>query len=283
MAAPYRPFAFVLMPFSQDYDDIYKFGIKQTCLESDIVAERVDEQQFSETMLERIYRQIENADFIIADMTGKNANVFYEVGFAHAKEKLCILLTQKAGDIPFDLKHHTHVIYDGSAGDLANKLRPWLTWAKVETEKRKSETISVSVRAENASLKKTDWKHLGSCDLVIDLRNRSGRRSPEIEAIYVNLKKTWSASAHGKDLPFESDEKVEMKRFLISPSIRRLSPNAFLQERFTISRDFWTKWSGQQVKDVYTSTGKVRVEVVTSEGTLSYEIPVDASFEEFPF
>ncbi|WP_441256404.1 hypothetical protein AB7Z32_20060 [Bradyrhizobium sp. 482_C4_N1_1] len=86
-----KPFAFVLMPFASDFDDIYKVGIKSIADELGIVAERVDEQIFSETMLERIYRQIDAADFIIADMSGRNPNVFYEVGYAHARGKLCTL------------------------------------------------------------------------------------------------------------------------------------------------------------------------------------------------
>jgi hypothetical protein len=94
---------FVLMPFKDAFTDIYKFGIKETATRLGIVAERVDEQIYREGMLERIYRQIEAADIIISDMTGKNENVFYEVGYAHAKNKLCILLTSDASDIPFDL------------------------------------------------------------------------------------------------------------------------------------------------------------------------------------
>ena len=57
----FKPFAFVLMPFDKAFDDIYKFGIKQAAEELEIVAERVDEQHFSETILHRVYRQIWNA------------------------------------------------------------------------------------------------------------------------------------------------------------------------------------------------------------------------------
>ena len=72
-----KPFAFVLMPFSSNFDDIYKIGIKEVASSLDILAERVDEQIYKEEILERIYRQIDIADIIIADMSGQNSNVFY--------------------------------------------------------------------------------------------------------------------------------------------------------------------------------------------------------------
>ena len=95
-----KPFVFVLMPFKEDFDDIYKFGIKQACEEAGVNCERVDEQMFDESILERIYNQIEKANIVVADMTGRNPNVFYETGYARALEKRVILLTQKAEDIP---------------------------------------------------------------------------------------------------------------------------------------------------------------------------------------
>src|SRR5690606_10986458 len=75
-----RPFVFVLMPFEHRYNDVYKFGIKGAAEAAGAYAERVDEQNFTEGMLDRIFNQINKADVIIADMTGKNPNVFYEVG-----------------------------------------------------------------------------------------------------------------------------------------------------------------------------------------------------------
>jgi len=107
-----KPFCFVLMPFAEAFTDIYNLGIKETCEQAGAYCERVDEQVYQGNILDRVYNQIAKADFIIADMTGRNANVFYEVGYAHALGKSTILLTQHNDDIPFDLKHFPHVVYN---------------------------------------------------------------------------------------------------------------------------------------------------------------------------
>ena len=52
----------LLMPFEAQFDDLYRFGIKEPAAELGILAQRVDEQIFSEGILERIYRQIWLAD-----------------------------------------------------------------------------------------------------------------------------------------------------------------------------------------------------------------------------
>src|SRR5437870_420423 len=108
-----KPFVFVLMPFDQTFDDIYKFGIKGAAQDAGAYAERIDEQIFTEGILDRVFNQINKADVIVADMTGRNPNVFYEVGYAHALGKIGLLLTQDAADIPLDLKHQ-HIVYGGS-------------------------------------------------------------------------------------------------------------------------------------------------------------------------
>lgn len=111
---PPKPFAFVLMPFSEDFNDTYQLGIKPACEAAGYYCERLDEQIFEERMLDRIYNQIAKADLIVSDMSERNANVFYETGYAHALGKRVIHLTRDADDIPFDLKHHHHIVY--SAG-----------------------------------------------------------------------------------------------------------------------------------------------------------------------
>ena len=131
-------FAFVLMPFDLEFMDVYTLGIKDCLEKAGVLAERVDEQVFHrEGILERIYNQIEIADLIVADMTGRNPNVFYEVGYAHAKNKLCVLLTRNADDIPFDLKHHRHIVYN-SVSDLRTKIQQDLFHIKAELAERAS-------------------------------------------------------------------------------------------------------------------------------------------------
>lgn len=277
-----KPFAFVLMPFDKDFDDIYQYGIKQACSDLSIVAERVDEQFYSETMLERIYRQIENADMIIADMSGKNPNVFYEVGYAHAKGKMCALITQRAEDIPFDLQHHFHIIYDGKIGNLKSQLLPRLEWMKAELEKSKRETIQVSVKLPNPALDVTDYIHEASFDLKIILKNLAKTRSPEIDAVSIVTTNHWRVYQGGKECPSEQPE-AGLKKSFVSPTNTRLSPNALSQIEVTLKRIFWTKWSGDEKKDSYRSKGNLHIEIATAEGVLPFDFDLDVQFEEHPF
>jgi hypothetical protein len=123
-----KPFVFVLMPFAENFNDIYKLGIKPACILSGAYCERVDEQIFQESILDRVYNQIAKADLIISEMTGRNPNVFYETGSAHALGKRVILLTQKPDDIPFDLQHYPHIIYEGKITLLKEELERRVSW-----------------------------------------------------------------------------------------------------------------------------------------------------------
>ncbi len=144
-----KPFVFVLMPFDSSFDDIYKFGIKGAADQVGAYAERVDEQMYSGGILDRIFNQISKADAIIADMTGRNPNVFYEVGYAHALGKVVLLLTQNADDIPFDLKHRPHTVYEGKIEALRTALVTRLQWAIAESHKQQqpggAERLSIRV------------------------------------------------------------------------------------------------------------------------------------------
>jgi len=140
MANERRPFSiFVVMPFDDEFRDTYELGIKPACIEAGADCERVDEQLFLENILERIYGQIEKADLIVAEMSGRNPNVFYEIGYAHGIGKHAILLTRNADDIPFDLKHFPHVVYEGKITKLKSELQKTVRWCISHPESLKAE------------------------------------------------------------------------------------------------------------------------------------------------
>ncbi len=219
-------------------------------------------------------------------MTGKNANVFYEVGYAHAKGKLCALLTQNVSDIPFDLKHHTHVVYDGSASDLSAKLKPKLEWLKGETQKRAEKRLSVSCATGSGYLERGQHMHNGEFTLELTLRNESDARSPEIEAYYVVTSQAWNLSYQNTECPYDDSERSDGKKIrkhLVNPNIRRLAPSAFEKLKIDCRKTLWTSWSGEEQSEVYSAKGLLEIEVVTSEGTLPHEYSIQVDFDEIPF
>ena len=48
---------------------------------------------------------------VICDLTGKNANVFYEAGIAHSLGKDVIFITQSEDDVPLDINRLRHIHY----------------------------------------------------------------------------------------------------------------------------------------------------------------------------
>ena len=140
-----KEFCFVLMPFDESFNDVYQFGIKGACEDIDVYCERVDEQVFVGSMLERIYNQIAKADILVADMSGRNPNVFYEVGYAHALGKNVVLLTQDTQDIPFDLKHFPHIVYNKAISKLRPELARRIEHLLKESPQQSETTIALEI------------------------------------------------------------------------------------------------------------------------------------------
>lgn len=119
-----KPFVFVLMPFRQEYLALYERAIKPTLENLNCRIEHAREAHTVERIVDIIFTQIARAQFIIADTTGKNPNVFYEIGYAHALGKKVILLVQDTQDIPFDIAGLRHIQYKpGAVNALAMDLR----------------------------------------------------------------------------------------------------------------------------------------------------------------
>lgn len=279
-----RPFAFVLMPFTPDFDDIYKLGIKSTCEGAGFLAERVDEQRFSENILERIYRQISAADLVVADMTGRNPNVFYEVGYAHALEKRCVLLTADADDIPFDLKHHRHIIYGHSISKLCEGLSQELIWQKQEIDSRKAKTITAEVKRIFGNLVLSSFSARGDVDIDIDLKNVSSNRIKEVEAIYLHTGPDWKYFQQGNVCPQDvSDLEDYAERHFLSSPVSSLSQGAWAPLKLIGKKQLGYSFDGEELKKSYRISGHITIEVITSQGSFREKLDLDVVIDEIPF
>jgi hypothetical protein len=102
---------FVLMPFNVDMLPVYEDHIEPTCTSMGLTVRRGDDCFTAHSVVQDVWKAIVGARLIVADCTDRNPNVFYEIGLAHTIGKPTILLTQRAEDIPFDLRHLRYIEY----------------------------------------------------------------------------------------------------------------------------------------------------------------------------
>lgn len=125
-----KPKAFVIMQFSEEYNELYKEVIKPVCEEYGLECERADDFFTTNVIIQDIIQSIVSASVIIAEITPDNPNVFYEVGYSHAIGKPTILLCDRKRDkLPFDLSSFRTLFYENSiAGKtrVEEKLRKYL-------------------------------------------------------------------------------------------------------------------------------------------------------------
>lgn len=271
------------MPFDQQFNDVYTLGIKEAVEKAGVLAERVDEQVYHrEGILERIYNQIEIADLIIADMTGKSPNVFYEVGYAHAKNKLCVLLTRNPEDIPFDLKHHRHIVYS-SVSDLRSKISHDLNSIKGELAEREV-PVRVSLGHISADLEKTKYYATAVVSITLDMQNSTRNTSPDIDAIYFYTGDGWKFSQDGQECNSTNSDlrEFKMRHFLRAP-VRRLGRDGWAPIKIIGKKVVATAFRGEVLEDSYALTGFSLVKVKTDRGDFDSRVDLKVSADDIPF
>jgi hypothetical protein len=99
-----KPRAFVAMPFSDEMEDVFYYGIQNPVRQLGYVCERVDQEAFTGDILDQVKMRIENAEIVIADLTGANPNVYLEVGYAWGKGRPTVLVANKKDELKFDVR-----------------------------------------------------------------------------------------------------------------------------------------------------------------------------------
>jgi len=108
-------------PVREHADDVFDYIIKPAMEELGMEAFRADHIKESGLVSNQMFKAIFNYDLIIALITYRNANVFYELGISHYANKAVIILLEKGNELPFDLKDLRCVFYDLKPRSLFEK------------------------------------------------------------------------------------------------------------------------------------------------------------------
>ncbi|MBI5019944.1 MAG: hypothetical protein HZB59_00755 [Ignavibacteriales bacterium] len=111
---------FVLTPFHQDKKQTFD-AIVHACREVGLIALRGDEEFVQGDIFKFIVEKMLAARLIIANIDGRNPNVFYELGLAHAIGKPTIIVSKELSGVPFDLQSK-HIILYKDIADLNYRL-----------------------------------------------------------------------------------------------------------------------------------------------------------------
>lgn len=111
LSVEHKPHAFVAMPFSPEFEDVFHYGIQNPVHAAGLLCERVDAAVFEGLIIQRILSRIESAKVVVAELTGANPNVYLEVGYAWASKVPTVLLVRDVNELRFDVKGHRCLVY----------------------------------------------------------------------------------------------------------------------------------------------------------------------------
>jgi hypothetical protein len=102
---------FCLLPFQEPFFQIYEEGMVPAVEAAGLRATHAGQIFGNGEIMEDIWESICAARIVIADVTDRNPNVFYELGICHTLGKEVIVLTQRPEDVPFDFRHRRYIQY----------------------------------------------------------------------------------------------------------------------------------------------------------------------------
>ena len=99
-----KPLVFVAMPFAEEYDDRFHYGIKNAVNAAGFLCERADLASFTGDVIAWVKERIGKAALVVADLSAANPNVYLEVGYAWGRGVKTVLVLPKGDELKFDVR-----------------------------------------------------------------------------------------------------------------------------------------------------------------------------------
>ena len=132
---------FTIMPFGGWFDDYYASIYMPAIEAAGMTPKRADDLYRPSTIVHDIWEYTQKCKVVLADLTGKNPNVFYELGLAHALAKPAILIAESMEDVPFDLRALRVIEYDKNKPDWGASLHSDIKAAILEVKDSPLEAV----------------------------------------------------------------------------------------------------------------------------------------------
>lgn len=230
-----RDLIFVLTPFHPTHKKQFEV-IASVCSSLGLKAMRGDEEFVSGDVFPHILRLIARARIVVANVDGRNPNVFYELGIAHAMGKPTILVAPTPDDVPFDIRTKRLVLFE-SFDELREKLRDELARVVVSTEQQGSPRVEVSTRVSGL---------LPEARLLL----KEASRDPQGVIIHVRSLGGTEIQTNGKNL-ISSNERREVAKW--EHALEELTAKGLVVARGPKREMFEVSNIGYQVADMISS------------------------------
>jgi hypothetical protein len=156
MKNPNENICFVMMPFGEPFDEYYTEIYESAIEESGFKPKRADSLFRPSPIIRDIWEYINHSKILIADITGLNPNVMYELGLAHAITKPVIIISDSIENIPFDLRYLRILIYDSKKPNWADELKTKIKNSIAEILESPTDSILSAFMDIKPKIKKTD-------------------------------------------------------------------------------------------------------------------------------
>ncbi len=223
------------MPFGEGFDEIFGLFIAGAIDEAGFEVVRADDIRNQQNILKDVVAGINESALVVADLTGGNANVFYELGLAHGLGKRVILITQSVDELPFDLRSYRVIPYSTHFADIATARSALVSVATDALQDRiafgspVTDFLTAAARSDQAtvspqSLVNTEGDEAGILDHLVNLEEGFETLSQVVNTITSEMTSmadvTASTSERLKSLAASSSPAHERRAVVIALATR---------------------------------------------------------------